>query len=638
VKKQPVLHTLTGPRIGQAISLMEGETRLGRHGDSGLQLLDPAVSRSHCVIHHRDEAVEVEDLTSRHGTFVNGLPVTRRVLADGDLLVVGSSTFLLRLGTPEPEPTLLAADLDPAGGEETALELSARSVLLLQPEQVRRALDPRDRLAGALAALLAVATAVGACRRARPLAETLLDQLVAILPAERAALFLRVRDGTVTAVATRGPAPPALGRSLTRKVLEEGVAVLCGDVAADPGWGQAESVAGSGARSLLVVPLLADEEPLGLLYLDNSSDNGGRSAVFNRDHLELATAVAGIGALALANALLVEDLVAENRRLQQASLGHGLVGESPALARVVELLERAAPSDSTVLLCGESGTGKELAARALHLTSRRAERPFVAINCAAISEALLESELFGHEKGAFTGAITQKPGKLEVAHGGTVFLDEVGELPLAQQAKLLRALETKSFERVGGTRPVRVDLRLVAATHRDLERAVREGAFREDLFYRLNVIRITLPPLRERRQDIPLLALHFAHQTAAKVGRRVVGLAPAARRALLAHDWPGNVRELANAIERAVVLGEGDLVRAHDLPEGLLEGSLPAGPAEDDDGGAAPYHQALNREKRRILSGALAASDGNVTHAAAALGLHPNHLHRLIKSLGLRGE
>jgi transcriptional regulator with PAS, ATPase and Fis domain len=260
----------------------------------------------------------------------------------------------------------------------------------------------------------------------------------------------------------------------------------------------------------------------------------------------------------------------------------------------------------------------------------------VAINCATLSETLLESELFGHEKGAFTGAVARKSGKLEVARGGTLFLDEVGEMPLPLQARLLRVLQERTFERVGGTQPLTADIRLIAATNRDLPQAIAAGTFRSDLYYRLNVIALTLPPLRERREDIPLLAAHFSALHGRAVRGRPLGIAPAARTLLLRYAWPGNVRELSNAIERAVVLGQDDVIQPDDLPETLLEAGPGAPPSAP---GASPsYHEALNRFKREIILEALAASGGTVTRAAERLGLHPNHLHRLITSLDLRTE
>ena len=244
-------------------------------------------------------------------------------------------------------------------------------------------------------------------------------------------------------------------------------------------------------------------------------------------------------------------------------------------------------------------------------------------------ETLLESELFGHEKGAFTGAVERKVGKLELAEGGTVFLDEIGEVPPGLQAKLLRALETREIEPIGGRRPVRVDIRLIAATNRDLEQAMRDGGFRDDLYYRLNVLSLELPPLRLRRADIPLLARHFVDRLGRRLNRRLTGLSPEARKALMAYDWPGNVRELANAAERAVVLGQDDLVRPEDLPKSVLESHTAEGET---------YHEVLNATKRRLILDAVRATGGHYTRAAERLGLHPNYLHRLVRNLGLKAK
>jgi len=375
------------------------------------------------------------------------------------------------------------------------------------------------------------------------------------------------------------------------------------------------------------VPLTHLDRPLGLLYLD-TREPGTR---FDEGHLQLVTAVAGIAAAALTTVRSLEWLEEENRRLA-AGFAHDMVGESPRMREIYRLLHRVAATDSTVLLLGESGTGKELAAQAVHRASPRAERPFVAVNCATLSETLLESELFGHERGAFTGAVSRKTGKVEVADTGTLFLDEVGEIPLPLQAKLLRFLQEREFERLGGTRPIKVDVRVIAATNRDLERAARAGTFREDLYYRLNVIALHLPPLRERREDVPLLASHFAAQTSRRLGRPVAGFTPEARACLLRYDWPGNVRELANAVERAIVLGEDDLIRPEDLPEAVLEAGSGPGAA------VTRYHETLNETKKRLILTALAEAGGNVTKAGALLGLHPNYLHRLISNLDLRAS
>ena len=309
-----------------------------------------------------------------------------------------------------------------------------------------------------------------------------------------------------------------------------------------------------------------------------------------------------------------------------------IVGESPGMEAVLDVARRAAPSTATVLLLGESGTGKEVLARALHRWSLRAHRPFVVVNCVALSEELLESELFGHEKGAFTGAHQQKRGKLEVAQGGTVFLDEIGDIRPALQAKLLRVLQDQTFERVGGTRPIQANVRFLAATNRDLGQAVRQGQYRLDLFYRLHVVTITLPPLRERPADIPALAHHFLDCYSREVKREVVGFTPEALACLRRHTWPGNVRELENAIERAVVLAEGIEIGLHDLPGEVRDAGLSRGVSRD---GARGFHEAVEEYKRGLIASVLRRTAGNRTQAARMLDLQRTYLSRLIRDLGL---
>jgi two-component system, NtrC family, response regulator HydG len=284
------------------------------------------------------------------------------------------------------------------------------------------------------------------------------------------------------------------------------------------------------------------------------------------------------------------------------------------------------------MLSGESGTGKELAARAIHQNSKRANKPFMAVNCAALAESLLESELFGHEKGSFTGALAQKKGRLEIADGGTVFLDEIGELSPALQVKLLRVLQEREFERVGGTRTIKVDIRVVTATNKDLETAVNDGSFRQDLYYRLNVVSLEMPPLRDRQEDIPLLANYFAAKYSEKCNRRVTGISTEAQARLRNYDWPGNVRELENAIERAVVLGTTEHILLEDLPDSVLESeSHAAAPA-------TKYHDAVAQTKKQIILNAMQQAKGSYTEAAKLLGVHPNYLHRLIRNLNLKDQ
>jgi two-component system response regulator HydG len=293
------------------------------------------------------------------------------------------------------------------------------------------------------------------------------------------------------------------------------------------------------------------------------------------------------------------------------------------------MIARVAPQDSSVLVLGESGTGKELVARALHRLSSRAAKPFLAINCAALTDTLLESELFGYERGAFTGAVAQKKGKLEVAEGGSIFPDEIGELAPSLQAKFLRVLQQREFERVGGTKTLSLDVRVIAATNRDLAAEVRRGAFREDLYHRLNVVALRVPPLRERSGDVLLLARHFLERAAARCRRRVTGISPEAERCLTAYGWPGNVRELENAIERAVVLGQSEMLIPEDLPEAILD---PAGVSR----APGTLATSITHSKRELILAAWRESKGDHNAAAAKLNIHPNSLRRLIRVLGLK--
>jgi len=345
----------------------------------------------------------------------------------------------------------------------------------------------------------------------------------------------------------------------------------------------------------------------------------------------------GLVELTVQKALERNELREENRALRAALPGgKPLVGVSPVVRLLVEQARKAAESKSTVLLVGESGTGKEVLARSLHAWSPRATRPFIAVNCVALSEELLESELFGHEKGAFTGAHQQKPGKFELANHGTIFLDEVGDIREALQAKLLRVLQEHEFERVGGTKPIRVDIRVIAATNRNLEEAVKGGRFREDLYYRLNVVRLQLPPLRERREDIPSLAEHFLRKYCAETGKTISGFSAEACESLKAHPWPGNVRELENAIERAVVLGGGAEISSADL--GLRTTDGPHPPPATAEPALGPFHDGVEEFKKELIRRALEQAKGNQTRAAEILGLQRTYLSRLIKNLGLRAD
>jgi transcriptional regulator with PAS, ATPase and Fis domain len=375
--------------------------------------------------------------------------------------------------------------------------------------------------------------------------------------------------------------------------------------------------------------LSTTDKQLGVIYTDNQRV----AASFDGGHLHLLSAIGTIAALALENARSIELLERENQQLKaEITSRFEMIGDSPPMQDLYHFIAKVAPTESNVLIYGESGTGKELVARAIHRNSTRAGQAFVAINCAALTETLLESELFGYEKGAFTGALTQKRGYLEAANGGTIFLDEIGEMPLPLQAKLLRALQEREVVRVGGTRPTKVDIRVLAATNKSLALLVKEGSFREDLYYRLNVVSHHLAPLRKRREDIPLLAQHFVKQFGAKCPRRLCGISDDGLACLVNYDWPGNVRELQNAIERAVVLGSTSQIMRDDLPEALTEGS------SDSEASPSGYHAEVTRKKKEVILNALERSAGSFTDAAKLLGIHPNYLHRLVRVLELRTE
>ncbi|MFY9823710.1 MAG: sigma 54-interacting transcriptional regulator [Thermoanaerobaculia bacterium] len=638
----PRLIAVSGPLAGQTFALQAERLTLGRDHGNTVHLRDLAVSRHHCVLEADGGRFSLRDLDSRHGTFVNGVPVRQRDLEPGDLIALGSSLFLFQTREEEaaarPDSVLLDGASFTVGSTSHIIPAESR---YLRPEALQAALPPEARTARDLQALLRIGNDLHALHATEPIARRLLELVLETIPAERATVLLFDADiaetaGTAEPVSSfaldrqGSVAPFGVSRTLVERIVAEGTAVLANNVPEETGnWGA--SVAAARLQSLIAAPLTGerltgDKGPSGVLYLD-TRDFGTR---FDERHLDLLTAVAGIASAALANARLLEWLRQENQRIE-AALDTDMVGESPRMKEIGRLLARVAPADSTVLLRGESGTGKEVAARSLHRGSRRASRPFVAINCATLSETLLESELFGHEKGAFTGAVDRKTGRIEAAEGGTLFLDEVGELPPRLQAKLLRVLQEREYERVGGTRPLKADVRVVAATNRDLEKAMREGTFREDLFYRLNVITLMLPALRERREDIALLASHFAALFSRRLGRRIAGFTPEARACLQRYGWPGNVRELANSIERALVLGEGELIRPEDLPETMLE-TAPA----TATGPVGAYHESVNDFKRRMILDALDQAGGNVTKAAERLDLNPTYLHRLISNLELR--
>ncbi|MGB0009066.1 MAG: sigma 54-interacting transcriptional regulator, partial [Candidatus Sulfotelmatobacter sp.] len=511
--------------------------------------------------------------------------------------------------------------------------IDPKDVVYLQPDRLLRELPATSHVARNLNALLKISRIVHAIRDLDDLQGQLLDLIFEVVPAGRGAILLADREGhqfNSLFGRTRQTAQAQLvnvSRTVARQVLEQGIAILGTDVPSSGDLRAVESLVASHVRSLLCVPLTVFQRVIGCIYLD-SNTLGSR---LNEEHLQLVTAIAGISAMALENARRLQWLEQENERLTiEVSQERSLVGEGSQMKQVYQFLKRVAPTDSTVLIEGESGTGKELAARALHRNSPRADKPFIAINCAAIPETLLESDLFGHERGAFTGASGLKKGRLEVADSGIVFLDEIGELAPALQVKLLRVLQEREFERVGGTHPIKVDIRLIAATNCNLEQAVRDGTFRKDLYYRLAVLKVTMPTLRERRDDIPMLARHFVQKHAKRCKVKPRPISREALSCLVNYDWPGNVRELENAIERALVLGSSEMILPEDLPESLLERTPPPEMTE------AKYHAAVKELKKQLIRDAVEQTQGSYADAARILGVHPNYLHRLIRNLELK--
>jgi Nif-specific regulatory protein len=620
----PRLAVIEGTLKGKSFPLVEAETSIGRESANRICLSDPSVSRRHCIVIRAGELFKVNDLESLNGTFVNDVPVKERFLEHGDHIRVGDYTFSFLLREDESPRHSSTVFLN-----ETQITTGANTLQV-------RVTDAFHLMARDLSALMKISTTINSVRGLEALQRQLLELIFEVVPADSGAILL-VEDGNLAEFSSifgldreSGPDRAVrVSRTITDRVLNEGVSILSNDVQESGDFNDAESLIASRIQALLCVPLMLFDKPLGVIYL-YSSESFSR---FDKDQLQLMTAIAGLAAVAIANARHVEWLESENQRLQEdIQVEHNMIGESQRMRDVYQFIARVAPTSATVLIWGESGTGKELAARAIHLNSPRKGKPFVAVNCAALTETLLESELFGHEKGAFTGAVAQKKGKLEVADGGTLFLDEVGEMPQLLQVKLLRVLQEREFERVGGTRTLKVDIRLIAATNKDLEEAIRQGTFRQDLYYRLNVVALDMPPLRERREDISLLASYFIQKYSDKCNRRVRGISSEARARLTSYDWPGNVRELENAIERAVVLGATETILPEDLPEAALETDVPA------SGGVAKYHEAVAEAKKQLILKAVEQAAGNYTEAAKLLGVHPNYLHRLIRNMNLRPE
>jgi Nif-specific regulatory protein len=460
-----------------------------------------------------------------------------------------------------------------------------------------------------------------------------LDGLLAAVGAEVGAV-LTIKEGREMEITTVRPDGPAkriyspVSEFVTHEVMSSREAILAEDVSRSRYLSQRESITQLGATSLICAPVIHQEKILALIHLYSTDPHKS----FSNDDLEFTIAVARHLAIVMSQMQRQDSLSAENRSLrEQLHVESELIGTSPAIQNIHEQIGRVAPTNATVLIRGESGSGKELVARAIHFSSKRNEGPFICLNCAAITETLLESELFGHERGAFTGATEKKIGKFEASDHGTIFLDEIGEMAYNTQAKLLRVLEGHPFERVGGSTPIRVDARVVAATNQPLEQTIKEGKFRRDLFYRLQVVEIQVPTLRERRSDVPMLAEHFLKRFTRETGRKIRGFTTAAMQKMEQYDWPGNVRELRNVIERAVALGRGPQLDTSDILLSTWE--LPAAQASD----VFDPLSLEELEKKHILR-TLEHTDWNKSQAATILQIERSTLDRKIKSYGLKKD
>ncbi|MFM7057312.1 MAG: sigma 54-interacting transcriptional regulator [Planctomycetota bacterium] len=656
-------------RPGQAVTI-------GRSTNNRVVLEDESCSRNHCEVFSAAAEWRVRDLGSRNGTVLRGQKITGDVsLSGGDLICIGDCWlgFTLDLDhVPQLPSQARAAALDRAtaiaagaGAASPAPPRPTAGILYSSrtPEFLQSGIQGTAASA-VLARLYRLGLQMGAAASRQELAETVLGALTRETVAEIAAVLLvpvqvsgipSPADLQLTAWHSRDDLPyRRVSDRLSQIVLSSQEAILARDLSGHAQLQQSDSLGQIRAASVICAPVRSNEHLLGLIHLyTRNPDNP-----LDRSDLEFVLAAAGQLAVALVGlqerASLEQGLARARQMNQQlrAQLGHHqpLIGDSVPMLQLREQLQLIARTDVSVLIRGESGCGKELIARQLHDFSGRSEGPFVCMNCAALSESLLESELFGHEKGAFTGAVDRRAGRFEQADGGTLFLDEVGEMSPAIQAKFLRVLEGHPFERLGGRKPIQVNVRIVAATNRHLEQAVREGLFRQDLYFRLQVAEIHAAPLRDRREDIPLLAAAFLQKFARKIGRRITGFTEDALQKLSRYSWPGNVRELQNTIERTVILCPHEMIDAPDIQLSQLGTSTaPAAVPETHQpenhtpvpGQLSPRQQtddiarmSLAEVEYAHILRVLELTGGNKSRAAQILGIERSTIDRRLKRAG----
>jgi transcriptional regulator with GAF, ATPase, and Fis domain len=559
-----------------------------------------------------DVSVEEESLADYHA----------QVIFDGrefNFSEVDARAEMLLNGKKKRRGKLLHGDRLTLGTVDLVFSLYDEAVAAVQEQA-----DPSTELSG-LRKLYDFSQRLMELRSVPELLSALMDSVIEVTNADKGFLILTETEGPRVAVARNlkheniTDAVRQLSDSIIKRVIESKKPLIVSDALHDEQWAGSESVMNLKLCSVMCAPLIAQGELLGILYVGN--DNVVN--LFEERSLDVLTIFAGQASLILQNALLLDSLQADFQNLKQKfemSRFGDIIGSCPTMLEVFRTVEKVASTDISVLITGETGTGKELIARALHDRSTRADKAFVVVNCGAIPENLIESELFGHVRGAFTGAVATRPGKFQLADGGTLFLDEVGELPLGLQVKLLRALQEKVVLKVGDTKPERVDIRVVAATNRELENEMKNGNFREDLFYRLNVINIHLPALRERGDDILVLAKYLLQKYAAELGGKVKGFTPNALIAIRKYDWPGNVRQLENRIKKAIVMCDKTLIGVEDL-DMLPEAVAPI----------KTLTQAREDFQRRYILEVLERNNGNRTKTARDLGVDPRTIFRYLE-------
>jgi len=668
--------------------------RIGRDGAIELPINDAKASRIHVEITLKDGQFVMRDLKSKNGTLVNGTSVSALTLKEGDQIQIGETRLAFSMqDAPKHHAkearnfdSVLAARLPvgamPALGSAGMSEKNAESFETLElnaplsilntvaeaavPVQDNaRALERANK---SLRALYTIAGAAAEVKSSTELWSALSEGLRNALEADRVTPVMLHEKGHWDVVTLPAPGAPdkpkvrepkinfskvPVSRTIVDYALRTGRSVLTAP-GTDARFGGAKSVGEQGISSALCVPIVAPTQGgeqggrvLGLIYADRM---GGQD--FTREDLELLTAACLQAAPALANLCRLEELLAKKERLvRELKEQHNLLGESAKMRDVSAFIERAAPTQSVVLVLGESGTGKELVARAIHYKSKRCDGPMIVVNCAALTESLIESELFGHCKGAFTGATSDRAGRFEMAHEGTIFLDEIGELSNSCQTKLLRVLEQGELSRVGESRVRKVDVRVLAATNRDLQAEVKTGRFREDLFYRLNVLSMSLPPLRERGTDVKLLLEHYLHEAAVRSGRRTLQFSEEAFEILQRYRWPGNVRELRNLTERLAVLCPTEVIGVHELPAECRLPDLDLTRAETIDArtsspqnfaqvlqsaaaSARPERTLADVEREHILA-VLESCDNNKKLASEKLGIDRSTLYTKLRAYGI---